>query len=178
MSSYSQDKFSAESSSEAVGDLPFQLKLSVDILSVKNLSVSAQVVAKYSVNLQASGCRANKTLVLHSFTSKETTAVNSGAHDTKLADSFASFEFVANKQELGAVLGKCEVDLAIVHHSNNKELGRVSFPLKHLETGEQKKTPASMVIVTDKYVEMKHEGKVSGLVRIVVYLEDLGVIKK
>lgn len=115
MSSYSQDKFSAESSSDQPGDLPYQLKLSVDILSVKNLQLSANVIAKYSVNLQASGCRTNKSLVLHSYAAKEATAVNSGAHDTKLADSFASFEFVANKQELGAVLSKCEVDVAIVH---------------------------------------------------------------
>lgn len=35
-----------------------------------------------------------------------------------------------------------------------------------------------MVIVTDKYVEMKNEGKIAGMVRIVVYLEDLGVVRK
>ena len=97
MSSYSQDKLSGDSSSEQAADLPYQLKLSVDILSVRNLTVSANVVAKYSVNLQTSGCRSNKSLVMHSFAAKEATAVNSGAHDTKLADSFTSFEFSANK---------------------------------------------------------------------------------
>jgi chromosome segregation ATPase len=177
MSSYSQDKFSAESSSDA-SDLPYQLKLSVDILSVKNLTVSANVFAKFSLNLQASGCRSNKTLVQHIFAAKEPTAVNSGGHDTKLTDSFASFEFVANKQELGAILSRCEVDVSIVQQSSSKEVGRVGFPLKHLESGEQKKTPSSMVIVADKYVEMRHEGSVTGMVRVVVYLEDLGVVKK
>jgi len=54
----------------------------------------------------------------------------------------------------------------------------VSYPLKHLETGEQKKTPASVVIVSDKYIELKLDGKVSGLVRVVLYLEDLGVVKR
>lgn len=52
------------------------------------------------------------------------------------------------------------------------------FPLKHLESGEQKKTPASMVIVADKYVEAKLAGTVTGLVRVVVYLEDLGIAKR
>ena len=35
-----------------------------------------------------------------------------------------------------------------------------------------------MVIVADKYVELKAESKVTGLVRIVLYLEDLGVVKR
>ena len=65
---------------------------------------------------------------------------------------------MANKQELGLILSKCEVDLSLVHQQNNKEVGRVLFPLKHLETGEQKRTPASVVIVADKYVELKLQG--------------------
>ena len=75
------------------------------------------------------------------------------------------------------MLHKCEVDISILHQANGKEIGRVAHPLKHLETGEQKKTPASVVIVSDKYVELKLDGKVSGLVRVVLYLEDLGVVK-
>jgi len=35
-----------------------------------------------------------------------------------------------------------------------------------------------MVIVSDKYLEAKSDGKVQGLVRVVLYLEDLGVVKK
>ena len=35
-----------------------------------------------------------------------------------------------------------------------------------------------MVIVADKYVELKADSKVMGLVRVVLYLEDLGVVKR
>lgn len=114
-------------------DNPYQLKLSVDVLSVKNLTLSANVIAKGSVNLQASGAKTNRTLVHHSFAAKEPTAVNQGSHETKLLDSFASFEFVANKQELGLILSRCELEVSLLHQSNSKELGRVSVPLKHLE---------------------------------------------
>lgn len=34
-----------------------------------------------------------------------------------------------------------------------------------------------MVIVSDKYVELKQDSKVVGLVRVVIYLEDLGQVK-
>jgi hypothetical protein len=35
-----------------------------------------------------------------------------------------------------------------------------------------------MVIVSDKYLEVKLDSKVQGLIRVVLYLEDLGVAKK
>ena len=35
-----------------------------------------------------------------------------------------------------------------------------------------------MVIVSDKYLEVKLDGKVQGLLRVVLYLEDLGVSKR
>ena len=79
---------------------------------------------------------------------------------------------------MGAILTNCEVDVCLVHSLNAKPVGRVGLPLKFLESGEQKKTPSSMVIVADKYVELKAESKVTGLVRIVLYLEDLGVVKR
>lgn len=102
MSNYSQDKFSGlESASESHLDVSYQLKLSVDVLSVKNFTTSANVVPKYTLNLQACGSRQNKTLVQHNFAAKEATAVNQGPQETKLSDGFSSFEFTANKQELG-----------------------------------------------------------------------------
>ena len=35
-----------------------------------------------------------------------------------------------------------------------------------------------MVIVSDKYLEVKNNNKVEGLLRIVLYLEDLGIMRK
>ena len=50
--------------------------------------------------------------------------------------------------------------------------------LKYLEQGEHKKTPSSMVIVSDKFLEVKQSASVQGLLRVVLYLEDLGVASK
>ena len=44
-----------------------------------------------------------------------------------------------------------------------------------LQEGEQKRTVTSMVIVSDKYLEVKSQDQVQGLIRVVLYLEDLGV---
>ena len=49
------------------------------------------------------------------------------------------------------------------------------MPLKMLQDGEQKRTVSSVVIVSDKYLELKQQEKVQGLVRVVLYLEDMGV---
>lgn len=45
-----------------------------------------------------------------------------------------------------------------------------------LEQGEQKKTVSSMVIVSDKFLEVKQGSAVQGLLRVVLYLEDMGVV--
>ena len=51
-----------------------------------------------------------------------------------------------------------------------QELGRVTVPLKMLEEGEHKKTVDSMVIVSDKFLEIKKFEEVIGLLRVVLYL--------
>ena len=52
------------------------------------------------------------------------------------------------------------------------------MPLKMLEQGEHKKTVDSVIIVSDKYLELKQQGNVQGLIRVVLYLQDLGVAQK
>ena len=136
MSNYSQDKFSDDGSVDSGVEQSFKLKLSVDVLSVKNLQMSANLQTKLNLNLQASGLKNNTSLINHSFAAKEATPVNQGAHETKLADSFASYEFVATKSELGAILTNCEVDVSLVHSINQKTVGRVGLPLRFLESGE------------------------------------------
>ena len=44
------------------------------------------------------------------------------------------------------------------------------MPLKMLEQGEHKKTVDSMIIVSDKYLELTQQGNVQGLIRVVLYL--------
>ena len=77
MSTYSHGKFSEGAySNETISELPYQLKLSVDILSVKNFTLSANVVTKFSINLQAASSKNNRTLVHHNFAAKDATPVN------------------------------------------------------------------------------------------------------
>jgi hypothetical protein len=76
MSNYSNDKFSDGGSSNEGTDLTYQLKLSVDILSVKNFAMSANIITKYNLNLQAAGSKTNPSLVYHSYAAKEATPVN------------------------------------------------------------------------------------------------------
>ena len=47
-----------------------------------------------------------------------------------------------------------------------------------LEQGEHKKTVDSMIIVSDKYLELQQQGSVQGLIRVVLYLQDLGIAQK
>ena len=49
MSEYSEDKFDDGASSH--GDDVYKLKLSVDLLSVKNFKMSANLMIKYTLNL-------------------------------------------------------------------------------------------------------------------------------
>lgn len=68
------------------------------------------------------------------------------------------------------------VDVTLLHHDGQREIGQVKVPLKMLEQGEQKKTVASMVIVSDKFLEVQQGTNVQGLLRVVLYLEDMGVV--
>jgi hypothetical protein len=78
MSDYSDDKFDDGGSSNA--DDVYKLKLSVDLLSVKNFKMSANLVIKYTLNLQAAAQGSNKNnLAFHSFTSKEATPLSAGS---------------------------------------------------------------------------------------------------
>ena len=92
-----------------------------------------------------------------------------------MEDSFAAFEFLANKPQLGAILNRNTVDISLIQVDGAaQELGRVTVPLKMLEEGEHKKTVDSMVIVSDKFLEIKKFEEVIGLLRVVLYLQDMG----
>lgn len=67
------------------------------------------------------------------------------------------------------------VDVKLIHHDGQREVGSVKVPLKMIQEGEQKRTVSSLVIVSDKYLEVKSGAQVQGLLRVVLYLEDLGV---
>ena len=68
------------------------------------------------------------------------------------------------------------MDIVLVSADNGQdvEVGKVSVPLKMLESGEHKKTVNQMVIVADKFLEIKRMDDMQGLLRVILYLQDLG----
>ena len=65
--------------------------------------------------------------------------------------------------------------MSLVHSDGQREVGALSCPLRMLQDGEQKRTVSSLVIVSDKYLEVKQREQVQGLLRVVLYLEDMGL---
>jgi len=49
-----------------------------------------------------------------------------------MSGSFATYEFLANKAQLGTLLGSNAVDVALIHHDGQREVGQVKVPLKML----------------------------------------------
>lgn len=133
---------------------------------VKNFQVAANVFVKFSVKLNGQ---------FHQFKSEQASAVRQGAAECKLNGSFATYEFFANKAQLGTILGSNAVDVTLIHSDGQREVGKVKVPLKMLQEGEQKRTVSSLVIVSDKYLEVKSGDSVQGLLRVVLYLEDMGI---
>ena len=73
------------------------------------------------------------------------------------------------------MMGQNSLDVTLLHHDGQREVGSVQVPLRMLQEGEQKRTMTSMFIVSDKYLEVKQAGQIQGLLRVVLYLEDMGI---
>ena len=143
MSDYSQDF--EDGAAGVSSDQLYRLKLSIDIRSAKNFKVAANVFVRFTLQLQDK---------FHQFKSESASPIRQGAAETKLGSSFATYEFFADKAQLGAILNNNSLDVALIHHDGQREVGSVRVPLKILEQGEQKKTVSSMVIVSDKFLEV------------------------
>ena len=91
--------------SDAGSEQHHKLKLSVDLLSVKDLQVSANLVCNYSLKLSSG---------MHTFRTEAPTPV-SQASESKLQKAFASFEFAASKSELFAVLAGNNFKIKLSH---------------------------------------------------------------
>ena len=108
MSEYSNDQFEASQDGNAGGaDATYKLKLSVDVREAKNFKVAANVFVRFSVQLNGQ---------FHQFKSEQTSAIRQGASESKLNGSFATYEFFANKAQLGGLLGENAVDVKLIHH--------------------------------------------------------------
>lgn len=132
-SNYSSDRFEAagdDKPAAGVSDAQtYKLKLSIDLKSVKNFKVAANMVSQFSVNLGES--------VYHQFKSAQATSVpQNQPAETALHDTFAAYDFLANKGQLGAILGRNSISVALSQANSGTEIGQATIPLKMLEQGE------------------------------------------
>ena len=122
MSDYSNDFEEANNA-----DAPYKLKLSVDVRTAQNFNLSANVFVKFAVQLSDK---------FHQFRSEQPSAIRQGPSESKLQGSFASYEFFANKPELGSIMNNNAVDITLLHSDGQREVGSVRVPLKMLQEGE------------------------------------------
>ena len=106
MSDYSQDFEDGKVADDDSTDQTFRLKLSVDVRSAKNFKVAANVFVKFTVQLQEK---------FHQFRSEQPSPIRQGGAECKLNGSFATYEFFANKAQLGALLNNNALDVQLLH---------------------------------------------------------------
>ena len=70
----------------------YKLKLSVDIREAKNFKMAANVFVQYSMRLNGK---------FHQFKSEQSSAIRQGAGESRMEGSFATYDFMANKMQLG-----------------------------------------------------------------------------
>ena len=107
--SYSEsfEQASGKASDKAGGNAPHGLKLSIDLLSVKNMQVAANVVIAYQLRLRET----------HSFQSSPPTSVGQNQmQDTELRNCFSSYDFHATKDELAQILNQNTLHVKVLHH--------------------------------------------------------------
>ena len=86
----------------------------MDVREAKNFSVSANVFVKFSVQLGGQ---------FHQFKSEQASPIRQGTSESKLTGSFATYEFFANKQQLGQLMSNQSIDLSLIHADGQKEVG-------------------------------------------------------
>ena len=121
------------------------------------MKVAANAYVQFTLNL---GSGQGSKQQFHQFKSDQPTPISQGNQETKLESSFASYEFEANKTALGTILNRNELVVSLVHQDGNRKIGEAKVPLKMLEQGEHKRTVDSLIIVSDKYLELKQQSQV------------------
>lgn len=113
------------------------LKLSIDLLSVKNLQVAANIVLSYQLNLRDT----------HSFQSQPATPVGQNQQsDTELKNCFCSYDFQATKQELASILQNNALHIKVMHQIDSSssgpfEIGKAVVELSRILSAPLKQTP-------------------------------------
>jgi hypothetical protein len=106
MSDYYSESFENNSNQS---NAMHNIKLSIDLMSVRNMAVAANAFVSYQIDLTDA----------QNFQSQPPTAVPAGNQETKLNNGFAQYEFSASKSQLMDILKEKNFNIHLIHRSNN-----------------------------------------------------------
>ena len=99
------------------------------------MSIAANISVAYNLNLKET----------HSFSSSPPTPVSQNMNqDTNLTNTFASYDFLATKQQLFSILSERTLSVSFIHQiqqGQQSELGQAVIPLSKLLQAPLKQTP-------------------------------------
>jgi len=161
---------------DASGD-SHKMRFSIDIHSIKEHNFKGLLFAKYG---------ALPSLGIKSFMSRPATPVTTTNVETKFGpSSFTSYEFTCTKGRLYPMLNEAKLEVEIWHQDRLKNdllIGVSTVELQKVLRSPDIQTPQSFVRTYDAYVpldevnESRERIKRVALLRVIVYLEDLGPV--
>lgn len=146
-----------------------KLKLSIDLLSVKDMLAASNVICAYQLKLSSG---------LQVFRSEVATPAGQSV-EVKLQKGFCSFEFAASKTQLFSILSSNNLSVKVFHKQDHQEvpIGAVAVDLKEILSAPLKQSASAMLRVSDQYLPIKAGDDTRGLLRVISYLEDMGPAK-
>jgi len=161
---------------DATGD-SHKMRFSIDIHSIKEHNFKGLLFAKYG---------ALPALGIKSFMSRPATPVTTTNVETKFGpSSFTTYEFTCTKGRLYPMLNDAKLEVEIWHQDRLKNdllIGVSTVELQKVLRSPDIQTPQSFVRTYDAYVpldevnESKERVRRVALLRVIVYLEDLGPV--
>lgn len=167
MSEYSEnfEKEELEEKNEILEE-EHHLRLSLELNSVKDLAESYSIYVKFNYKLLGSR-RTSPVQVPKSI-------------ESRIENSFQAKEFFMTKSDLYSTLASTPLVLELWHadkYSKDYQIGTVTIQMDQILRAPLKKTNNSILRVLDTWSEILNPD-VIGLIRTVIYLEDLGNKRK
>jgi centrosomal protein CEP120 len=174
MSEYSQD-FEEEIKPSSPTEEDHHLRLSLELHSIRNTEDSFQLYTKFSYKLL--GTRKTSSVPIRK------------TQENRIENAFQSQEFFMSKSELYSFLASTPLQIELWHsdkYSKDVQIGSVTVEMNQVLRAPIKKTTDSVLRVLDLWQEVlvpedeKNEVKsrVNGELRVLIFLEDLGVKRK
>ncbi|KAM3130748.1 hypothetical protein pb186bvf_017162 [Paramecium bursaria] len=151
-----------------------RLRLSIDINAIKDHTFRGLIYCHYS-HYQQIGIK-------QQFRTTPTIEITKPAVEMQFSNSFASYTFDSTKEDIQTTFENLNFEIAIFHQDRQKkdlQVGVVKIDLQELLKAPIRKTASSYVRVQDAFYpidDMEEQKGRIGLLRCLLYLEDLGPI--